>query len=69
MNTGVGHESLLECQSEEGSVRDPRLFGSLSKQGRCRPGVDVCIEVDDRDGPINLMKRPKNGKYLGSFDM
>lgn len=65
MNTGVGHKSLLERQREKGPVRNLGLFGNASPQNRCWPGVDVCIEVDDRDGPINLVKRSKNGKHLG----
>jgi hypothetical protein len=53
MNTGVGHKSLLKCQREEGPVRDLGLLGNASQ---ARPGIDVCIEMDDRYGSINLMK-------------
>jgi hypothetical protein len=65
MNAGVGHESLLKRQTEKGSMRNLGLFGNASSQNPCWPGVDVCIKMDDRDGPINLMKRSKNGKHLG----
>jgi hypothetical protein len=65
MNTGVGHKSLLKCQREEGAVRDLGLLGNASQ---ARPGINVCIEMDDRYGSINLMKRSKDRKHLDVTD-
>ncbi len=54
MNARVGHEPFLLREVEERPMGDPGLL--CTRTGVGGPGVKVCVEVDYRDGPIDLVQ-------------
>lgn len=55
MHAGIGHEPFLLCKVEERPMSDARLRGVRSRIRR--PCIQMGIEVDDRDRPVNLVER------------
>lgn len=58
VDAGVSHEALLACQVEERPVRHSRLV--CARTGIRWPGVEVRVEVDDRDGPVDFVQRTED---------
>ena len=54
----VQQEPLFVRDVEETPVRNPRLCGRRLEI----PSIEVCVKVNDRDGPIDLVQRTENGK-------
>lgn len=71
MYTIVAQESFLLCKIEKCSMSDARLLGRLTwvsgpgvlfakcelKQRKTQSAHKMCIEMDNRDRPMDLVKR------------
>jgi hypothetical protein len=61
MNARVAHEFLLMCDVEECSVGDTGLLGY--SPWVARPGVQVCIKMNDRDRTIDFIQSSENWEH------
>jgi hypothetical protein len=57
------HEPFLGGDKEERAVRDARLGRRCARVAL--PGVEVCIEMDDGDGPVDFVEGAEDGKNDG----
>jgi hypothetical protein len=56
----VGQETFFTRNVEETAVSDTRLCGRLVRVAPRGPRVEMGIEVDDRDGPVDFVQRAEN---------
>lgn len=65
MDAIVGHQALLPRDVEEAAVRDAGLVGGRPRDGEVPPRVEVRVEVDDRDGAVDLVQGAQDGQHDG----
>lgn len=61
MDVRVPHKALFASQTEERAVRDAGLFGIWTWVRA--PGVQVSIEVDDGDRPVDFVQCAEDGQH------
>lgn len=60
----LGDAAFTGCVPEESPVRDGRLLRDNPRVPRVRvPGVEVRVEVDDGDGPVDLLEAAQDGEH------
>ena len=61
----VRQETFFARNVEETAVSDTRLWGRLVCAAPWGPRIEMGIEVDDRDGPVDFVQRAENREHDG----